>query len=224
MKTSGVVCTGALLFLLAVSGARAQMGVRRGPPGLTGLWHPTVGAGATYDVRREGQPNQPFEFAVIGVDKVQGKDAVWIEFSISAQQIGVMTVKELVSFDPATMEMQTYKAVMQLPGRPPMEFPDEMMQARKPFQFKDARSESVDLGSQSLTTPAGIFACKHYRSKDGSSEYWVSEKVAPIGLIKSQEKGQTVTLVKLITDARDKITGTPQPFDPTMMIPPRPQQ
>lgn len=222
MKTSALVCVCACLFFSAAATARAQMGMRSGPPGLSGLWQPTVGAGASYEVQREDQSKQPFEFAVIGKEKVQGSDGVWVEFTISAEQIGMMVVKELVSFDAAKTQMQTFKAVIQLPGRPPMALPDEMMQSR-PFQFKDVR-QSTDLGTQSVTTPAGTFACEHYRGSDGSSEFWVSKQVVPIGLVKSQQNGQTVTLVKLVTDAKDKISGTPQPFDPMMFIPQRPRE
>lgn len=224
MKTSALVCVSAVLVFSAAANGRAQMGMRSGPPGLSGLWQPTVGAGASYEVLRADQSKQPFEFAVIGKEKVQGNDGVWVEFTINAEQIGVMVVKELVSFDAAKMQMQTFKAVIQLPGRPPMELPDQMMQSRQPFQFNDVRGQSVDVGSESVTTAAGTFACEHYRAKDGSSEFWVSKQVAPIGLVKSQQNGQTVTLVKLVTDAKDKISGTPQPFDPMMFMPQRPQQ
>jgi hypothetical protein len=224
MRFLVVVC-GFAVFLLVVAGtARPQTAMRSGPPGLSGLWQPTVGAAASYEVHRAGQPNQPFEFAVLGKGKVQGNDALWVEFTIGAEQIGVMVVKELVSFDAAKMQMQTFKAVIQLPGHPPMELPDEMMQSQQPFHFNDVRAASANLGRESVTTPAGTFSCEHYRAKDGSSEFWVSKQVAPIGLVKSQQKGQTVTLVKLVKDAKDKIVGTPQPFDPMMFIPQHPQQ
>jgi hypothetical protein len=35
------------------------------------------------------------------------------------------------------------------------------------------------------------------------------------------DKTRTTVLVKTYTDAKDKITGTPQPFNPMMMMPPR---
>ncbi|MGH9736884.1 MAG: hypothetical protein ACRD8A_20125 [Candidatus Acidiferrales bacterium] len=191
---------------------------------MTGLWQPTIGAGASYDVKGDGQSKQPFELAIIGSENVEGKNGVWVEFTIGAEQIGTMIVKELVLFDAAKMQMQTYKAVIELPGHPPMDLPDEMMQAQQPFRFNDVRAESADLGSERVTTLAGTFACEHYRAKDGSSEFWVSKQVLPMGLVKSQGKGQTVTLVKLVKDAKDKISGTTQPFDPMMFMPQRPQQ
>lgn len=56
-------------------------------------------------------------------------------------------------------------------------------------------------------------------------EFWVSKQVTPIGLVKSVQKaGQTVVLVKVVTNAKDKISGIPQPFDPMMFLPQDPQQ
>jgi len=223
MKTMGIVCVSVVLSALAVGSSSAQMFGRAS--GWSGLWHPTVGAGAFYEVEKPGQPKQPFDFAVVGKETAQGHDAVWIELTFSTERMGNMLVKELVSFDPAKMEIQNYKVVVQMPGRPPMLMPDEMMTSHQPFKFNDAKATSVDLGSQSVTTPAGTFSCEHYRQKDGSSEFWVSEKVAPIGLVKSVDKdGQTTTLVKVVTDAKDQITGTPQPFNPMMFMSPQSQQ
>lgn len=219
----GAVCAFAVALFSFASGTHSQTGM--GSPGFSGLWQPTVGAGASYEVQKEGQPKQPFEFATIASEKVQGKEGVWVEFTIAGEQIGVMVIKELVAVDAAKMQMQTFKAVVQLPGHPPMELPDEMIQSQQPFRFNDVRAEGVDLGAQSVTTPAGTFPCQHYRAKDGASEFWVSKQVAPIGLVKSVQKGgQTVVLVKVVANAKDKISGTPQPFDPMMFIPQHPQQ
>lgn len=223
MKRLGLMCLSALLLSSVAANTRAQTDARSGVSGFSGLWQPIVGSGASYDVQGQGQAKQPFELAVIGKETVEGKDGVWVEFTIGAEQIGTMVVKELVLFDRTKMQMQTLKAVVELPGHPPMELPDEMMQTQQPFQFNDVRAESADLGSERVTTLAGTFACEHYRAKDGSSEFWVSKQVLPMGLVKSQGKGQTVTLVRLVTNAKDKISGTAQPFDPMMFLPQRPQ-
>lgn len=166
----GAVCAFAVALFSFASGTHSQTGM--GSPGFSGLWQPTVGAGASYEVQKEGQPKQPFEFAIIASEKVQGKEGVWVEFTIAGEQIGVMVIKELVAVDAAKMQMQTFKAVVQLPGHPPMELPDEMIQSQQPFRFNDVRAEGVDL----------------------------------------------------VANAKDKISGTPQPFDPMMFIPQHPQQ
>ena len=38
----------------------------------------------------------------------------------------------------------------------------------------------------------------------------------PYGLVKFQGKAATMLLTKVITDGKDKITGSPQPFNPMM--------
>lgn len=224
MRRLGLMCFSALLFFAIPANTRAQTGARSRAAGFSGLWQPIVGAGASYDVQGQGQAKRPFELAVIGKENVQGKDGVWVEFTIGAEQIGTMVVKELVLFDRTKMQMQTFKAVVELPGHPPMELPDEMMQAQQPFQFNDVRADSADLGSERITTLAGSFTCEHYRAKDGSSEFWVSKQVLPMGLVKSQQRGQTVTLVKLVANAKDKISGIAQPFDPMMFMTQQPQR
>ena len=54
--------------------------------------------------------------------------------------------------------------------------------------------------------------------KDGTGDAWVSDKVGPWGLVKSQDKDSTMVLAKVITDAKDHITGTPKKFDPMQMM------
>ncbi len=183
MKTLGLVCVAVILCLSAATSAPAQMGRMRGggmfgSPGLSGLWHPVVGTAAYYSVQKVGRPVEPFNFAVIGKETVQGKDGVWVEFTMGGERMGNVLAKELVVFDPVSMRIQTFKGVVQMPGRPPMEIPEEMLHQtqQQPLQFKDARADSFDLGSQSVTTPAGTFSCEHYRGKNGSSEFWSARK------------------------------------------------
>lgn len=229
MKTLGTVCFALIVSALSAGGASAQMG--RIPSGgifasrgLSGLWHPVVGTAASYEVKdTRDQTTRPFEFAIINQQTIQGKNAVWVEMTVAAQQLGTVVAKELVFFDPVKLQLQTFKGVVQVADRPPMELPEEMLHEAHPFQFDDARADSQDLGKESITTPAGTFSCEHYKKKDGSADFWVSESVVPIGLVKSVEKGQTVTLVKTVTNATDKITGAVQPFDPMMFMPQNPR-
>jgi hypothetical protein len=158
------------------------------------------------------------EVDVVGKESVAGKDASWMEITMSNPRMGGdMVMKYLVAVDGS--QMQISKMIMQMPGRPPMEMSSILMGGqRKPIEYNDVRNNMDDLGPDSVTTPAGTFSCEHYRAKDGSGDAWVSEKVVPFGLIKYQAKSQTMTLTKTVTDAKDKITGTPQVFDPTKMM------
>jgi hypothetical protein len=91
-----------------------------------------------------------------------------------------------------------------------------MGQSKQPI---DIRDKADNVGSESVTTPAGTFTADHYRMKDGSGDFWLSEKVSPYGLIKGQGKDFNMVLTKVVTGASDKITGTPVPFNPRLMMP-----
>ena len=39
----------------------------------------------------------------------------------------------------------------------------------------------------------------------------------PFGMVKSVSNGTTMVLTKVVSDAKDRITGTPVPFNPQMM-------
>jgi hypothetical protein len=222
MTKSSRLSITALLVVFAAGAASAQMGMG-GPSQLRGVWKPVVGSGAAYEMQSSNGTKSAMEFAIVGKDSVGGKDAAWMEMTMSNPRMGGdMVIKELVQFDAS--QMQTSRVIMQMPGRPPMEMPENMTQARKPTQFTDLRSNTDDVGSESVTTPAGTFACEHYRMKDGSGDAWVSDKVTPFGLVKYQGKTDSMVLTKLVTDAKDKIVGTPVPFDPMKMMQQQPQQ
>jgi hypothetical protein len=99
-----------------------------------------------------------------------------------------------------------------------MEMPSQSRMGAQPAPKMDIRGESEDMGKESVTTPAGTFVCEHYRAKDGSSDTWISSQVAPFGVVKTQGKNSSMMLTKVVTDAHDKIVGTPVPFSPQMMM------
>jgi hypothetical protein len=110
--------------------------------------------------------------------------------------------------------------IMQMPGRDPMEMDSTNPAGRAMGQntASDIRDKADFVGTDTITVPAGTFSCQHYHMKDGSGDGWVSDKVAPWGLVKMQGKDQTIVLTKVITDAKDHITGTPKKFDPMQMM------
>ncbi len=201
-----------LLAMAAVAGA--QMGMRQTQLP-RGVFHPVVGQGAVYETTKTSGPKNTIEFDVVGKDSVDGKDAYWLEFTIPGTEMGdVLSKIEMVVDAGVTY---TARTIMQMGNNPPMEMPAAMSsKTRTPVEIKD---KADDLGSESITTPAGTYSCEHYRAKDGSGDAWVSDKVTPFGLVKSVDKdGSTFVLVKTVTGATDKITGTPVPFNPMMFM------
>jgi hypothetical protein len=223
MKIRWIVQVVAIICLAFAYSTSAQMGFHA--PQMRGLWNPVVGNGATYQLKSSNGKDTQMEWAVVAKESVDGKDGFWMEMttSDSSGRGAGMVVKDLMMFDGNDMTIQ--KIVMQMPGRPPMEMPMQMSQMGSHKQITDVSHDSEDVGKETITTPAGTFECEHYRSKDGG-DAWVSPKVSPFGLVKSQSKDTSMTLVSVTTDAKDKITGTPQVFNPMQMMqqqqPPQP--
>ena len=208
----------AMASLMVAISANGQMGMRSVhlPPG---FFNPVMGSGASYQTTDSNGRTSGMELALIGKESVNGKDGYWIEWTMTDSSMGTILAKELVVMgDKITVS----RVVMQLAGRPPMTMPEQMT-SNLDITPADIRTKADDLGKESITVPAGTFSCEHYRAKDSGDDTWISSKVSPIGLVKDQsaDKTRTTVLLKTYTDAKDKISGTPQPFNPMMMMPPR---
>lgn len=217
----------ALAAMITVAGP-AQAQFRMHMPSVAGVWNPVVGVGATYEIQSQDGSKRTMDMAIVGKESVDGADGYWLEISLPSRNgEGEVVIKDLLTRDGDVLTLK--RVVMQMPGRAPMMMPDEMIQrmgtqeGNKPVDY---RKTADDLGSETITTPAGTFTCEHYRSKDGSGEAWLDPKAGgPYGLVKtvSGKDNTTMILVKSVSDAKDKITGTPQPFNPMGMGGP-PQQ
>jgi hypothetical protein len=210
MTASGICC----LMLMAGPG-RAQMGLgMRGGPTPHGFFNPIVGQGSEYDITSTDGRKNTMELAIVGKESVGDKDGYWMEITSS----GIVMKSLTVAGDSSV----TTRVIIQIAGRPPMEMPSQMIHMNgqgagaSQSATTDIRATSEDVGSESVTVPAGTFTCEHYRAKDGSGDTWVSPKVSPLGVVKHQGKDSSMVLTKVITDAKDKIIGNPVPFNPMM--------
>ena len=196
----------------------AQMGMQ--VPTLSGIWRPVIGSSASYEITREGNKSS-IDFAVLGMEDLAGKTGYWVEMSMTnAKTGGDVIIKILENVDGNTI---TYsKWVMQMPGQQPMEMDSNMMnmggKGTRQYQDADFRDKAELVGTESVTVPAGTFSCEHYRMKDGSGEAWISDKVSPWSVVKTQDKLRTMVLTKLTTDAKERITEAPTKFDPMQMM------
>jgi hypothetical protein len=219
LKKSLIVFFGMLTAVLPVA---AQMGMGMGGrvPALSGIWHPVVGSGASYDVTKSDGTKMPYEILIVGKEDVDGKPAYWMEMSmVDGRTSSPVYVKSLMSVN--ENRVVSSRMIMQMPGQDPMEIDSAMAAQSRRMQEpspSDINDKAEVVGTESITVPAGTFNCQHYRMKDGSGDAWVSDKVAPWGLVKGMGKGETIVLTKAITDAKDHITGTPRKFDPAEMM------
>jgi hypothetical protein len=213
MKTAARFgCVGVLVAMTPLF-AGAQMGMHVAPA-MRGIFNPVVGSGGEYEMTTDKGTKMVMEIAIVGKESVAGKDGYWFEMTMSNLPAGEMLMKSLTVVDGTDTVVS--RVIMQMGTRPPMEMPTQMNKSSTQKQPADIRDRAEDVGSETVTTPAGTFTAEHYKMKDGTGDAWVAPKAGPYGLVKFQGKDSTMVLTKVITDAKDKITGTPQPFNPMM--------
>jgi hypothetical protein len=102
------------------------------------------------------------------------------------------------------------RIIAKMGAQPAMEMTGMPMGPKPPSSDLESTAERV--GKESVTTPAGTFACEHYRStNDGKTvDVWIDQSVSPFGLVKSQTPEVTMTLQRVITGAASRITETPE--------------
>lgn len=212
----------ALLALLALAlPVASQMGMGPQMPTLSGVWHPVVGSGAAYERTMSGNAaKMQIEITVVGKDDMAGKTGYWMEYAMTDPKMGgemLMKALQTVSDNAVTSS----RRIIQMPGQQPMEMDMNMSMPGRDMRQStptDIREKAEVVGTESVTVPAGTFTCEHIRQKDGSSDVWISDKVSPWSLVKYQDGKSTMVLTKVITDAKDRITGTPTKFDPMQMM------
>jgi hypothetical protein len=213
MKRPHVLLVAAVLCLVVGTPTRAQMGMDLfKKPAIADIFKPVVGNGAVYETERD-QKKSTIEMTVVGQEAVDGKDAFWLEFGHTDARSGTMAYgKMLVTKD----DFQFHRMIFQQPGQPPMEMPMNM-NPRQKSQMSDEMEKWHKVGTETITVPAGTFLCDHWAKDDGKGDVWASSKVTPMSLVKEVTPTNSMILVKVISDAKDHITGTPTKFDPEMM-------
>jgi hypothetical protein len=204
LAMGGLLLTATLLVSVVSIG---QMGGGLQMPTPQGIFNPVVGAGAQYNVVTKNGTTMNVEIAIVGKDSSGGKDGYWYETTADTER-GTMSVKMLLI--PDGNYSSVAKTIFLMPGRGPMEMDGQMGgRMAQNEQPKDIRDSAKNLGSESVTVPAGTFTCDHWKGNDGS-DVWVTKGVPPYGLVKmTQNDGSSVILAKVLTNYQDKITGTP---------------
>jgi len=154
--------------------------------------------------------------SVVDSEMVGTQKGYWMEVGHSEGSDEKKYAKLLVTPD----DFVFHKMVMVMPGSPQpilMDM-DERRGDKQRNELKDNLDKWHQVGSETITVPAGTFSCEHWTKDDGKGDVWVSSKVSPLALVKSVEDGRTMVLKQLITGAKTHITGTPVKFDPQMMM------
>jgi hypothetical protein len=211
-------------LLMIVAPIPAQMGFGSMPT-MNGVWSPVVGSGSVYEMVNEKDGKKTtMEISVVSKDTVDGKEGHWLEMQMTGNDGQPIVMQEFMVKDGA--QVNVTKFVFQVPGRGPMMMSAQnmgMMGGRRGGMTPPATNSSSDVrstgkivGNESINTPAGTFDCSHWQSADGTENAWISPKVAPWALVKANGKGNSMVLIKVVSDAKSHITGTPMNMDDMM--------
>ena len=191
-------------------------------PNITDIFHPVVGEGALYEEQHKDGTKSTLEMSIVGKETTDdGKDGYWFEVGHPERGSDRLSyAKMLVTKD----NFEIKRMIMVMPhSQQPMEFPVNMNQKTKD-RIETEKEKWHQVGTEPVTVPAGTFLCQHWAKDDGTENVWVSSKISPMGLVKSEGKGSSMVLVKTISGASTHITGTPQKFDPQALMQQRMQQ
>jgi hypothetical protein len=203
--------------LCVAASAWAQMGRGMGPhlPMMPGKFNPEIGSGAEYKMQAKDQTID-FTYAVVGKESVDGATGYWMEIRMKGGQMpGETVMKQLMVAEGDKFGVK--KMIMQAPGRPPMEMPGMMMsrmQAGQASAGGGAGEKPQDLGTETITVPAGTFVCQHMRSTGKETmDFWIATNVRPYGVVKMAGKDMNMVLEKVLTGETSHIKGTPQKME-----------
>jgi hypothetical protein len=213
MKRTLVVLLAAAGYLCLSGSVVGQMGMNLfSKPNIADIFKPVVGSGAAYEMQPTDQKGAPslIEMTIVGKELTPTGEGYWMEVGHTASKDGgaLMYSKMLV-----TKDFQFTKIVFQQPGQPAMEMPFNPNDMGK-NHMKGEMAKWHQVGSETITVPAGTFSCMHWKKDDGAEDVWTSDKVTPMAMVKELGKNDTMVLTKIITGATDHITGPVTKFDP----------
>ena len=214
-----------ILLILVVGGismvgagrASAQFGnmIPFKRPNIANFFHPVAGAGTQYEETGKDGRKAHIEVAIVDKEMVGAQQGYWIEFgSDHASGREIKYIKALITPD----DFRAHQVVTFMEQNNQLTQIDVDSLPANHDAFTKDLAKWHQVGSESVTVPAGTFSCDHWVKDDGSGDIWVSSKVAPMGMVKSVDKNDTTVLVKTFSDAKTHLTGNPVKLDLQQMM------
>lgn len=215
----------AVAFVVAPVAAHAQGTPGPALPVGMDMRKAKVGAWSEYKLSLAELPSFQQRFALVARDASTNQVEMISEGGPMGPG-GKVTIRVTLAADLAKAD-RVRALAMQLGDNSPMDLHKEQSAQKDQFAPVDPRKL---VGSQKITVPAGTFATKHFRGKDGNGrtyDVWVSDEAPPFGIVKlvgnvsqgdATPQSVTMELAARGQDAKPTITAAPQPFDEAVLI------
>ncbi|MBI1737719.1 MAG: hypothetical protein HYR58_00540 [Acidobacteria bacterium] len=206
----------ALAFLAVAPHNSAQFEKLR--PVNYGVWSPQVGAGAIYLLESQGEM-QAQELSVVGTEAMVTGTAYWLEMRVATKGKKDGIAFRQLFYESKKKLVTDHFIVAPFKGGAGQEFPNSWMGSVKItivglFSTADTptdfRKRAKRIGTETVSTPAGAFDCEVWRMKKGRTTVWYSQQVKPFGLVKMTSQYGTVSLLWVISNAKQRIYVNPK--------------
>jgi hypothetical protein len=209
-------------FLLAPAAAWAQMAQGPPTPLAVDLAKVPIGSWAKYNMTMGTMPPMSMKMALVARTSTGNTLESSMEGGLAAKAGKVVSQMVLGPGSEGTVS----KMVLQVGGNDPMEMPIQAAQGKQ-FSKPDPKTFVKE---ETVKVAGGSFKTKHYHDKSAQGDtvdYWVSENVAPLGLVKiemTQKSNPMISgpikmeLTGTGKDAKMVITKKPKPFDQNELV------
>ncbi len=237
------------------AGANAGEHIDRNRPAFASAWNLVVGSGAEYADDYDGRTVGSQDMAIVGTASIHGRTGFWVEFFRPESAPEQLAEKSLILVEPKkvvfvrTIVQVAGYGPMEIPAgfmlmfcRANMEAMDGYLFARPAMTPQEAQAthypnalmlahewsdvpKAKEIGTETVTTPAGTFLCQHWQFSRHRGDIWVSKGAGPFGLVKSllvnnrTHTTQARILERVFTDAQDKIVAPLRPSKLDKLIP-----
>lgn len=196
-----------LAILAATGGARAQGMMSDVMSGK--LVNPEVGAFAWYNLRDTATQREYFlRQAIVGEEKIKRKTAYWLETEL-VPKVGFSSVYKMLLTGPASDPDNVHRLLVREGDGVVQEV--KLDQGEHGGTDKDVPRELV--GTETLTLPSGEIETEHFILGDegDKTEIWVSDTVAPMGLVRMRTAQGELSLQRYGTGGKDGRSAIPTP-------------
>jgi hypothetical protein len=209
-------------LVAAPAAAWAQMGQGPPTPLAVDLAKMPIGSWAKYNMTMGQLPPMSMKMALVARAASGNTLEMSMEGGMAAKAGTVVTQMTLAPGSEGTVQ----KLILQVGKNDPMEMPVQGAQGK---QFSKPDPKNL-VKQETVKVAGGSFKTKHYHDKTPQGDtvdYWVSESVAPLGLVKiemTQKSNPMITgpitmeLAGTGKDAKSVITKKPKPFDQNELV------